>query len=161
MTCINNYEPERRKLLQPAVCSIPRRVEFVQLSSRQVSPVFLLVRGGSNPASLPSERPPGHPGEVPHPLPLLLGLHVFRQPGFALHLSLLARLQEQVHARWVSRCCCLQTNPSHLYHKSEEGFIPLVPLIGNRWALLSEPLSVRARLSLGEHSETLCLEESG
>lgn len=38
----------------------------------------------------PSERPPGHTGQVPHPLPLLLGLHVLGQPGVTLHLPLLA-----------------------------------------------------------------------
>lgn len=40
----------------------------------------------------PSEWTPRHSGQVPHPFPLLLGVHVLGQPGVALHLPLLARL---------------------------------------------------------------------
>lgn len=49
----------------------------------------------------PSERPPRHSGEVPHPVSLLLGLHVLSQPRLTFHLSLLARLQEQIHSRYM------------------------------------------------------------
>ena len=42
-------------------------------------------------------------GEVPHPLPLLRGVHVRRQPGVATQLPLLPGAAEPVHSRYEGR----------------------------------------------------------